>query len=90
MVVIINGNNIHGKEELHDTLQAQLGLDQTYGRNLDALWDCLTGSIPMPLTIQWLDFHASRKSLGEYADRLLDLMREAEEEVENFTFDVKV
>ncbi|KOY16574.1 barstar family protein [Paenibacillus xylanivorans] len=87
--VVINGRDIHGKEELHDVLQARLELDPTYGRNLDALWDCLTGFIPMPLTIQWLDFDATRRSLGEYADRLLDLMREAEEELEGFNFELK-
>ncbi|WP_440119460.1 barstar family protein [Paenibacillus sp. QZ-Y1] len=86
--VIIDGKNIHGKEELHDVLQKQLGLDIDYGRNLDALWDCLTGFIPMPLTIQWLDFDTTRDSLGEYAERLLELMREAEEELEQFTFEL--
>ncbi|MBT2770868.1 barstar family protein [Halomonas sp. ISL-60] len=86
--VIINGKKIHGKEELHDVLQEQLGLDNDYGRNLDALWDCLTGFIPMPLTIQWLDFDTTRESLGEYAERLLELMREAEEELEEFTFEL--
>lgn len=87
--VVINGKDIHGKEELHDVLQTRLELGQTYGRNLDALWDCLTGFLPMPLTIQWIDFDASRKSLGEYADQLLDLMHEAEEELEGFTLELR-
>ncbi|WP_413372002.1 barstar family protein [Paenibacillus taichungensis] len=85
--VVINGKDIHGKEELHDVLQTSLELGQTYGRNLDALWDCLTGLIAMPLTIQWTDFDATRMSLGEYADHLLDLMHEAEKELEGFTFE---
>ncbi|MFS0869087.1 barstar family protein [Paenibacillus xylanilyticus] len=88
--VIINGNDIHGKEELHDILQAKLGLGESYGRNLDALWDGLTGCISMPLTIQWLHFEASRAALGEYADQLLELLREAEEELEQFTFEVNM
>ncbi|MGF9696204.1 barstar family protein [Paenibacillus sp. MABNR03] len=88
--VIINGSDIHGKEELHDILQAKLGLGESYGRNLDALWDGVTGYISMPLTIQWLHFEASRAVLGEYADQLLDLLREAEEELEQFTLEVKM
>ncbi|QOS79088.1 barstar family protein [Paenibacillus sp. JNUCC31] len=86
--IVIQGKDIHGQEELHDVLQARLELGPSYGRNLDALWDCLTGFVSMPLTIQWIDFDTSRKYLGEYADLLLDLMQEAEEELEEFTFDL--
>ncbi|MFC9708843.1 barstar family protein [Paenibacillus sp. NPDC056933] len=86
--IVIHGKDIHGQEELHDVLQERLELGPSYGRNLDALWDCLTGFVSMPLTIQWIDFDTSRKYLGEYADRLLDVMQEAEEELEEFTFDL--
>ncbi|MBY0215106.1 barstar family protein [Paenibacillus illinoisensis] len=88
--VIIDGNDIHGKEELHDIFQAKLGLDDSYGRNLDALWDVITGFISIPLTIQWVNFEASRAVLGEYADQLLELMREAEEELDQFQLDLKM
>ncbi|AWB44700.1 barnase inhibitor [Paenibacillus sp. CAA11] len=88
-IITIDGKNIHGKEELHEVLQSKLGLDPSYGRNLDALWDCLTGYVAMPLTIEWLNFEASKESLGEYADQLLELMCEVEEELEGFTFDLK-
>ena len=87
--VVIEGKDIHGKEQLHDVLQTSLELGQTYGRNLDALWDCLTGFVPMPLTIQWINFDATRNLLGEYADQLLDLMHEAEEELGGFTLELR-
>lgn len=87
--VVIDGKDIHGKEQLHDVLQTSLELGQTYGRNLDALWDCLTGFVPMPLTIQWINFDATRNLLGEYADQLLDLMHEAEEELGGFTLELR-
>ncbi|MGD0030915.1 barstar family protein [Paenibacillus illinoisensis] len=88
--VIIDGNDIHGKEELHDILQAKLELDDSYGRNLDALWDVITGFISIPLTIRWVNFEASRAVLGEYADQLLELMRDAEEELDQFKLDLKM
>ena len=31
-----------GREQLHDYLQEMLPLPEYYGRNLDALYDCLT------------------------------------------------
>lgn len=41
MYVLIDGESIHDKEELHDAFSRQLSLPEWYGRNLDALRDCL-------------------------------------------------
>ncbi len=40
--IIIDGAKIATKDELHDTLAAAFGFPEWYGRNLDALYDCLT------------------------------------------------
>ncbi|PQP81440.1 barnase inhibitor [Paenibacillus sp. PCH8] len=88
-IIQIEGEHLHGKKELHRVLQDKLELGNHYGANLDALWDCLTGAVAMPLTIQWTDFEKSKASLGDYADQVIELMREVEEEVEGFTLDLK-
>lgn len=38
-------------EEAHAVLATSLRLPDYYGRNADALWDCLTGCIGLPATI---------------------------------------
>ena len=44
------------KEVLHDVLAKELGLPEWYGRNLDALHDCLTQLRDVELTlIGWPD-----------------------------------
>lgn len=88
-IVTINGGIIRGREDLHNTLQAELELGTTYGKNLDALWDALTGWIQLPLTLVWLDFESSRTYLGDYADELLELLREAEQELDGFIFEIR-
>ncbi len=40
--IIIDGGSIYTKVELHDTLAEAFGFPAWYGRNLDALYDCLT------------------------------------------------
>ena len=40
--IILDGREFLDKETSHDYLSRQLGLADHYGRNLDALWDCLT------------------------------------------------
>lgn len=40
--LILDGLAIKSREELHNVLSAGLGFPSYYGRNLDALFDCLT------------------------------------------------
>ncbi|WP_010273162.1 barstar family protein [Paenibacillus senegalensis] len=82
----INGRAITSREQLHSQLKEQLGLPDHYGRNLDALWDGLTGSAGLPLTIYWEHYSISAERLGEYASKVAQLFREAEEELEGFHF----
>ena len=42
MNVLLDGTIILDREMLHDTLATGLRLPPWYGRNLDALYDCLT------------------------------------------------
>ena len=56
--------NITTKEELHDLLAESLCLPDYYGRNLDALYDCLT---QMPLCMISLHHMEALESLGDYA-----------------------
>lgn len=39
---ILDGARMGSRAELHDALAAAFSLPAHYGRNLDALWDCLT------------------------------------------------
>jgi ribonuclease inhibitor len=74
---------------LHRLLKNVLSLPDYNGENLDALWDCLTGWIDLPLTIEWRGFDETRKNIGDYADKVLDTFREAERRLEGFQVEVK-
>ncbi|MEK3823366.1 MULTISPECIES: barstar family protein [Paenibacillus] len=87
-IIQIDGRYLLNRESLHQLLQDKLQLDEYYGHNLDALWDALTGEVKMPLTIRWSHFDISREKLGDYADQVLDLMREAEQEIEEFSLEL--
>ena len=41
-IAVLDGEAISTREELHDALTRELALPAWYGRNLDALHDCLT------------------------------------------------
>ena len=63
--------------QVHDRLAADLGFPDYYGRNLDALWDVLTGDLEGPALIEVEATAAGRARLGPDFDRLLEVLKEA-------------
>jgi ribonuclease inhibitor len=81
MIVTIHGDQITSRDEMHLALAQALEFPDYYGANLDALWDCLTGWISPPITIVWENYSVSQRVLGEYADKVVELIQEACEKV---------
>jgi ribonuclease inhibitor len=77
--VIIDGEVITDREALHDAFVRQLDLPEWYGRNLDALFDCLT-DIGEDTAILVRDPDALQAHLGRYGASLLRMLRRAAEE----------
>lgn len=87
--IIIDGSDFNTKEDFHKLLKLKLKLPQYYGNNLDALWDCLTGEIELPLKIIWNNFNSSKAALGSYADKAAEVFIKAEKKLENkFIFEI--
>ncbi|MBS4746521.1 MULTISPECIES: barstar family protein [Bacillus] len=80
--VQLNGAMCRSQEELHEQLKTVLQLPDHYGKNLDALWDCLTGEVSLPVELTWIHYQASKDELGDYAENLRQLFQEAEEELQ--------
>ncbi|KHD35862.1 barnase inhibitor [Clostridium acetobutylicum] len=78
-IVTIDGKEFKDKENLHRILKKELNFPEYYGKNLDALWDCLTGETKMPLKIVWKNFNDSKGYLGEYAERTVQVLLRVEE-----------
>ncbi|EMY8531824.1 MULTISPECIES: barstar family protein [Bacillus] len=80
-IVKLDGRKFTSKEVLHQTLKKQLDFPSFYGENADALWDCLTGFIGLPITIEWEFFKSTQKMLGPYADLILKIFQDAQNEM---------
>lgn len=76
MTALIDGAVIETREQLHDTLSEQLALPAYYGRNLDALFDCLT-DIREDTQLQLVHAEALFAHLGVYADVFQTVLRDA-------------
>lgn len=62
--------NIYTRDSLHQTLMEALDLPDYYGKNLDALMDCLT-EIRDDCEIEFTGLSVLTDNLMEYADRFL-------------------
>ncbi|MGG3529074.1 barstar family protein [Bacillus pseudomycoides] len=88
--ILLDGRKFTSKEMLHKILKDQLDFPDYYGENASALWDCLTGWIGLPVTIEWEYFEESKNILGAYADLILNIFQDAQKDMPGeFFFSVK-
>lgn len=76
--VIFDFNQLKDLPMFHRYFAQQFDLDDSYGANLDALWDVVTGAIELPVTIEFINLDA--RSKRRFASFIL-LFEEAEEEM---------
>ncbi len=77
--------DIRSLARFYDELARQLNFPPHFGRNLDALWDVLTGDVEGPFEIVWTGAQQSQASLGADYDRLLAVFRDLAAERDDFT-----
>jgi ribonuclease inhibitor len=86
MIVVIDGNKFDNLEGIHLQFQKKLELPDYYGKNLDALWDCLSGHVKLPLTIVLKNLDYSQPETKDYLNKLIKLFERAEDELSGFYF----
>lgn len=70
---ILNGQNMSDREAAYDEIARALELPAHFGRNLDALWDELSG-------MQGEIILTTPADHDEYAGKILQVLREAADE----------
>ncbi len=77
-VVMLDGRMMKTQAALHDVFSEALRLPDYYGRNLDALADCLAEQQGFWLEVRFCD--EIRKALGSYGDALCEMLLDKAEE----------
>ena len=77
-VCILDGNEIHDREQLHDRLAQSLDFPEWYGKNLDALYDCLT-DVREEVEIRLLHSRSFEGYMGKYVQALEKAVQAAAE-----------
>lgn len=81
--VILDGEQLCSRENAHTYLQEMLGFPEYYGKNLDALYDCLTELQDLYIVIK------RPEEENDYFKRVLRVFKGAEIEGESFTVVIK-
>ena len=72
-------------EDFYVVAMRELKLPEHLGKNLDALWDSITGDIALPVDVQFINLSMPQL---ETFEKLISLFEEAAEELgENFNFE---
>jgi ribonuclease inhibitor len=80
----LDGHKIQSLADFYDQISSLMKLPAHFGRNLDALRDVLAADMEGPFEINWLHADNSRKLMGKDFDRVVKLLRELEEERDDF------
>ena len=90
-LIVLDGKTIKTEAALHNFLKSELGFPDYYGMNLDALWDCITGHIALPIKIVWKNVKHSEQMLGkQFVDALIKLFTDAKKDLgQEFDYELK-
>ncbi|MFB9326077.1 barstar family protein [Paenibacillus aurantiacus] len=88
--LILDGRTLTTVGDFHDLFQACLHFPGYYGRNLDALYDCLHDYAAPPLTIRWLHYDESVRLLGDRAHGIAQTLRDAASEINGLELIIEV
>ena len=85
--VTLSGNKMLTKDAMHIYLARKLKFPSYYGKNLDALYDCLTErDTPLHITVTYTE--RLKEQLGDYSEAFLQTLQDATEENELISLSV--
>lgn len=82
--VIFDTLSVQSIDQLHAELARCLDFPDHYGHNLDALHDCLSGEIELPVKLTWTHYDLTRSKLGKKAERFREVLEDFAQEEPDF------
>lgn len=76
-IVVIDGRKMTDREAAHNYLKKKLALPDYYGRNLDALFDCLCEMNNVQIVVSYVQ--EMKDNLRRYADNIINVFEAAQE-----------
>lgn len=87
--IILDFSGIKSLWTLHEYFKEIFQLPEYYGRNMDALWDCLLYYYDEPTTIILKHLEKIPSEMSEAVETMLALFMELQKEDENITIQIE-
>lgn len=81
--ILLDGNILSDAAQAHDYLMQTLNFPEYYGKNLDALYDCLTDLTDMEITISMPDED------GAIFQKFLSIFKSADRENDSLKLNIR-
>lgn len=81
----INFKSLDNITDFYHQLEQTLDLPKHFGNNLDALYDCISGDLEMPLHFNLINVSSSKRKIFQ---PLFLTLEEAEEKIDGFSFSI--
>ena len=78
-IYLLDGKDMTSKEEAYELIAKELVFPDYFGKNLDALYDCLS-DMSAENTIHFVNTAILEEYLGDYAEKILSCFRDASSE----------
>ncbi len=75
-IYTLDFSKVDSIEEVHNVIKAELDFPDYYGKNMDALWDCLTDMVGDPIHIELLGVERIQQLLPRDTKILLDTFKD--------------
>lgn len=82
-IIYIDFAEIGDEEDFYTQLKEKIELPEYFGKNLDALYDTITGELELPLHIEFVNM--SVEQLEDF-EELLETLENINDEVGDFSF----
>lgn len=87
--IVLNFEGVDSMWDLHEQLKKAFSLPDYYGRNMDALWDCLHCGFDSPTLLVLKNLDKLPKAMKESTERMLEVFRDLEQEDAEVTLKIE-
>lgn len=87
--IVLDFTNCDSREALHQILMDAFEFPDYYGKNLDALWDCLKFYTDEKLLVIVTGLATLPADMRDYAKKMLEVFDDVHKELPNITFQLQ-